>query len=67
MDRDPDPAPDPTLDQTPFFQDAKKIHLFFFKLTRRHIIFGLKNLFFCENFVLKFYFASIISFRSTLL
>ncbi len=27
-------------------------YFFFFKLTRRHIIFSLKNLIFCKNFML---------------
>jgi hypothetical protein len=43
---DPDPTPDPT----PFFshfQDAKEI-IFFSILTRRHIIFSLKNLVFAK-------------------
>jgi hypothetical protein len=31
-----------------------------------HIIFSLKNLFFCYNFVLELYYASIISVRSML-
>ncbi len=34
---------------------------FFLQLTPRHIIFRLKNLIFFKNFVLKFYFARIIS------
>jgi len=33
--------------------------------THRHIILSLKNLIFCESFVLKSYFASIISVDST--
>jgi hypothetical protein len=48
MDPDPDPAPDPdsTPDPTPFFGDFFQI--FFLKLTRRHIIFSLKNLIFAK-------------------
>jgi hypothetical protein len=55
MDPDPNTTPDPT----PFFmdfKDAKKFCLFIFfpyKHTRRHIIFSIKNLIFCYNFVLK--------------
>ncbi len=59
-------CPDP--DPTPFFRDfkdAKQINFSYFN--HRHIIFKLKNLMFFSNFVLKYYFASIISVRSTLL
>jgi hypothetical protein len=55
-------------DPTPFFRDfkdAKQIKFSYF--THRHIIFKLKNLMFFSNFVLKYYFESIISVRSTLL
>ncbi len=38
---------------------------FFLQLTRMHIIFSLKNVILCSNFVLKFYFASIISVHSS--
>jgi hypothetical protein len=65
MDPDPDPTPDPTpifLD----FKDAEIFHTFFLNLAHRHIIFSLKNLTFCQNFALKFYFACIISVRTTL-
>ncbi len=60
---DPDPTPDldPTPDPTPFlidFKDAKNIFFnavhFFLELANRHIIFSLKNLTFCKNFVLNF-------------
>ncbi len=43
----------------------KKFHILFLELTGRHIIFSLKNLFFCKNFVSKSYFAIIISVLST--
>ncbi len=54
-----DPDPDRTPDSTPFFpdlKDAKKnfFRVFFLKLAHRHIIFSLKNLIFCYNFVLNF-------------
>ncbi len=57
-------------DQTPFFNDCKgakkkNFHSFFLKLTRRHIIFRLKNLIFCKNFALIFYLASLILVCST--
>jgi hypothetical protein len=58
MDQDPDP----TSDSTPFFydfKDAKKLFVLFL-ITYPH---GLNNVIFCQNFVLKFYFASIISVR----
>jgi hypothetical protein len=70
---DPEPTPDPI----PFFSDLKdaKNYFFFFiffLLTYmqpcRHTIFSLKNYqFFAKNFLIQFYFASIISVRSTLL
>ncbi len=58
---DPDPAPDPVPapDPTPFFgdfKDAKQFncfHIFFLWLTRRHIIFSLKNLIFACKFCIK--------------
>jgi hypothetical protein len=59
--------PDPTPDLTSFFiefKDAKKIflfHIFFLELAHRHIIFSLKNLIFFSTFVVKSYFADIIS------
>jgi len=74
MDPDSDPTPDPT----PFFsdfKDAKKIiffppyfflHIFFLWLSQRHMIFGLKNIIFCQIFVLKSYFASIISEKGSI-
>jgi hypothetical protein len=64
---DPDPTPDPTPFFSHFSQDEKKVffHIFFILVTSRNIIFSLRNLIFCENFVLKFYFSSIISVRST--
>jgi hypothetical protein len=51
-DQGPTPDPDPNPDLTPFFSDFKDakqffFHLFFLKLTRRHIIFSLKNFIFC--------------------
>jgi hypothetical protein len=55
---DPDPTPDPT----PFFSDLKdgKKSFFFicfsYKLTRRHIIFSLKN------FACKHYFSPLNNF-----
>ncbi len=52
-------------DPTSFFSDFKDANFFILLLTRRHITFSLKNLIFCSNFVLKFYFASNISARST--
>ncbi len=65
MDPDPDPTPDPT----PFFvhfKDAKKIFPIFFLLTcpQAHHL-QSKNLIFCWNFVLKLYFAGILSVRWT--
>jgi hypothetical protein len=59
MDPDPDPTPDPT----PFFIDYKDTNFFssYFVLITfpQANIFSLKNLIFCQNFVLKFYFASL--------
>ncbi len=50
-------------------KNAKKLffflHLFILQLTRRHIIFSLKNLIFLLKFYVKIYFASIISVHST--
>jgi hypothetical protein len=43
-------------DPTPFFND---FHILIFFLTRMHIIISLKT-FFCYNFVLKFYLATMI-------
>jgi hypothetical protein len=59
---DPDPTPDPT----PFFTDFKDAKFFFpyffCNLPAGTLsLFSLKNLIFAEIFVLKFYFASIIS------
>jgi hypothetical protein len=58
---DPDPTPGPT----PFFSDfndANKIFSYFFSYNfPAGISLVLKMVFFCKNFVLKFYFASIIS------
>ncbi len=49
--------PDPTLDQTPFFCDKKKISLYFFLINYpQDHYFSLKNLILCLSFVLKFYF-----------
>ncbi len=45
-----DPDRDPAPDPTPFFIDFKDAKIFFI---------------FCKNFVFKFYFAGIISVRST--
>ncbi len=64
-----DPDRDPTLDQTIFFSDLKNENFssYFFLITyprANYCIFNLKNLIFCKKFVLKFYFASIISIRS---
>jgi hypothetical protein len=61
---------DPDPDSPPFFigfKNAKKylFSYFFFYLAHKHIIFSFKNLIFCKNCVLKFYFAGIISVRST--
>jgi hypothetical protein len=42
---DPDPTPDPTP-SVATLRMQKKIYCFF-QLTRRHIIFSLKNLIFC--------------------
>jgi hypothetical protein len=52
LTNDPDPDPTPLLRD---FKDAKKIfsHILSCNLTPRHIIFILKNIFFCKNFVLK--------------
>jgi hypothetical protein len=68
MDPDPDPTPDPT----PFFsnfKDEPKIfsHLFSYNFPTGTLSSVSLNFIFCQNFVLKFYFASIISVRSTLL
>ncbi len=38
------------------FKDTKKNSYFFLKLARRHTISSLKNLIYCKNFVLKFFF-----------
>ncbi len=64
---------DPTPDPTPFFsdyKDAKKIFLFIFfsyNLPAGTLSSVLKIYFFAKTFVLKFYFASIVSVRSTTL
>jgi hypothetical protein len=64
---DPDPAPDPS----PFFsdfKDAKKIFFVIFfsnNLPAGILSSVLKIKFYAKIFVLKFYFASIISVRST--
>jgi hypothetical protein len=66
QDPDPDPTPDPTSVFIEFKDAIKIIFLhFFLLLANKNIIFSLKNLIFCSNFVLKFYFVGIISARST--
>jgi hypothetical protein len=74
MDPDPDPPPYPYLppDPTPFFIDfilrmQKKYFFsyFFLQLVHRHIIFSLKNLIFCYNFVLKCYLQALLQPGST--
>ncbi len=56
--------PDPTFFCSVTLRMQKKnnfSHIFFLELAHRHIIFSVKNKIFCKNFVLKSYFASIIS------
>jgi hypothetical protein len=57
-----DPDPDPTLDPPPFFSDFKDAKIFFFLIiySQAHYLQSSKL-----KFLLKFYFASIISVRST--
>ncbi len=45
-------------------RSKKTFHIFSYQLTNSHIFLSLKNLIFCWNLVLKFYFASIISVLS---
>jgi hypothetical protein len=51
MNPAPSADPDPTPDPNPFFRDfkdAKFYKFFFLELSRRHIIFSLKILFFAK-------------------
>ncbi len=60
--------PDPDSDPTPFFidfKDVKKILHFFLITCPQAQYLQSKKFNFCKNFVLKFYFADIISVRST--
>ncbi len=64
-----DPDPDPTQDPTPFFsdfKDAKKIFIFFLSYLQAHYLPSQRFNFLLKYFVLKSYFASIISVRSHL-
>jgi hypothetical protein len=64
------PDPDPTLDPSPFLSDLSMeknyfFHIFFLITNPQAHYRQSKNLIFCKVFVLKFFFASITSDRST--
>jgi hypothetical protein len=63
---DPDPTPDPTNFFIDFKDAKKKKFSYFFLITcpQAHRL-QTKKFYFLLNFVLKFYFAGIISVRST--
>jgi hypothetical protein len=65
-DQDPDPTPDPTSFSRDF-KDEKKISYFIIITYPQAHHLQSKNFYFLLKFVFKFYFASIISVRTTYL